>query len=90
MYNSNAFRNFLTVQAKTYGDQYMSFAEEFENYDDKELVEQIDIYAGYMRHHVNDITSETFKDYMNEIQRMIECLKLRQEFRQEMNDDELV
>jgi hypothetical protein len=90
MYNSNAFRNFLTAQAKTYGSQYKSYAEEFKNYDDEELLRKIDSNAGQMRHYADDITSDTFNDYVNELQRMIECIKLRQEFRQEMIDDELV
>jgi len=86
MYNSKAFTKFLSIQAKTYGSQYQSYAEEFEQYDDEELVKQIDIYVGYMRHHANDITNDTFKDYMHEVERMFECLKLRQEFRQEIAD----
>jgi hypothetical protein len=88
MYNSNAFRNFLTAQAKTYGSQYKSYAEEFEDYDDEELLREIDNHAGQMRHYADDITNNTFNSYVEELQRMIECLKLRQEFRQEMIDDE--
>lgn len=87
MYQSNAFNNFLTVQAKTFGDHYRSYAEEFENYDDEELLRKIEDHAGQMRHY--EITDDGFNDYFHELQRMIECLKLRQEFRQEMSEDEL-
>jgi hypothetical protein len=87
MYQSNAFRNFLTSQAKQYGQQYQSYAEEFEDYDDEELLKQIDHHAGQMRHY--QITDDSFNEYFSELKRMIECLNLRQEFQQEMSEDEL-
>jgi hypothetical protein len=87
MYKSNAFRNFLNAQAKQYGDQYRSYAEEFQNYDDEELLRNIEDHAGQLRHY--QITDDAFNDYFSELQRMIECVKLRQEFQQEMSEDEL-
>ena len=88
MYQSNAFRNFLDAQAKQYGSHYKSYAEEFKRYDDEELLKAIDNNAGQMRHY--DITDDSFNEYFGELQRMIECLKLRQEFQQEMSEDELL
>ena len=90
MYQSNAFRNFLDAQAKQYGSHYKSYAEEFKRYDDEELLKQIDNNAGQMRHYADDITNDSFTEYLNELERMIECLKLRKEFREEMSEDELL
>jgi len=87
MYQSNAFSNFVKVQAKTFGSQYQSYAEEFEDYDDEELLKRIDNNAGQMRHY--ELTDDSFDVYFGELQRMVECLKMRQEFQQEMAEDEL-
>ncbi len=87
MYQSNAFRNFLDAQAKQFGSQYKSYASEFERYDDEALVELLSDYTGQMTLH--DFNSEGFNDYFSDVQRIIECMKLRQEFQQEMSEDEL-
>ena len=89
MYQSNAFRNFLSAQAKQYGSHYQSYADEFKRYDDEELLKAIDNNAGQMRHYADNINDDSFNEYFSELQRMIECLKLRQEFQQEMAEDEL-
>ena len=89
MYQSNAFRNFLAAQAKQYGQHYQSYADEFQRYDDEDLLKAIDNHAGQMRHYADNINDDSFNEYFSELQRMIECLKLRQEFQQEMADDEL-
>jgi len=89
MYQSNAFRNFLSAQAKQYGSHYQSYADEFKRYDDEDLLKAIDNNAGQMRHYADNINDDSFNEYFSELQRMIECLKLRQEFQQEMADDEL-
>jgi hypothetical protein len=89
MYQSNAFRNFLSAQAKQYVSHYQSYADEFKRYDDEELLKAIDNNAGQMRHYADNINDDSFNEYFSELQRMIECLKLRQAFQQEMADDEL-
>jgi len=89
MYQSNAFRNFLSAQAKQYGSHYQSYADEFKRYDDEDLLKSIDNNAGQMRHYADNINDDSFNEYFSELQRMIECLKLRQEFQQEMSEDEL-
>ena len=89
MYQSKTFDNFLKAQAKQYGSHYQSYAEEFQRLGDEDLLKAIDNNAGQMRLYADNINNDSFKEYFDELQRMIECLKLRQEFQEEMADDEL-
>jgi len=87
MYQSNTFRNFLAAQTKQYGSQYESYAQEFERYDDEELVQELSNYTGQMT--LYTFGSDGFNEYFNDVQRIIECMKLRQEFQEQLKDDEL-
>ena len=85
MYQSKTFDNFLKAQAKQYGSHYQSYAEEFQRLGDEDLLKAIDNNAGQMRHY--SITDDSFKEYFDELQRMVECLKLRQEFQEQLLED---
>ncbi len=88
MYQSNMFQNFLAAQSKQYGAHHASYAREFERYDDEELLDSL-------QSHINELSScsvdsDTYDSYFGDIQRIMECMKLRKEFRDELKNDELV
>ena len=88
MYQSNAFKNFVNAQAKQFGHRYKSYAEEFKRYDDEELTQ-------HLRHITGQMTLYTFNDegyneFLDEVERIVECMRLRQEFINEMTEDELL
>lgn len=84
MYKSNAFDNFLAKQ----GPHYASYAREFERHDDEELIELLSNYTGQMT--LYTFGSDSFNEYFRDVQRIMECMSLRNEFLEELKQDEFV
>jgi len=82
MYESKTFKNFLDTKG-----HYAGYAREFQRFDDAELLDKLYQYVGQMT--LSDIDSDHYDAYFGDVQRMIECMCLRQEYRQQLAEDEL-
>jgi hypothetical protein len=83
MYQSNSFNNFLATQSEASA----SFASEFEQFDDKELLAELRSHSTEMSQ--LDIDDDEYNDCFGAIQRIVACMELRQEYRQQLAEDNL-
>jgi hypothetical protein len=82
MYQSNSFNNFLATQSESAS----SYCSEFEQFDDDELLSEMRSELNQMSQSVID--SDDYNDSFSTIQRIVKCMKLRQEYRQQLDEDE--
>ena len=83
MYQSNSFNNFLATQSEASA----SFASEFEQFDDKELLAELRSHSTEMSQ--LDIDDDEYNDSFATVQRIVACMELRQEYRQQLAEDNL-
>jgi hypothetical protein len=83
MYDTHSFNNFLATQRESAS----SYCSEFEQYDDKELLAELR--DELIQMNILDIDDDHYNDSFSTIQRIVECMKLRQEYRQQLDEDNL-
>ena len=80
MYDTKMFNNYLDSLVSKYGHQERSFCNEFKNLNDDELLEKLNDYVGYMT--TTNIDSDLYVDYFQTVQRIMECMNTRKNYRE--------
>jgi uncharacterized iron-regulated protein len=83
MYQSNSFNNFLATQSESAS----SYCSEFEHFDDKELLAELR--DELIQMNILDIDDDQYNDSFATVQRIVACMELRQEYRQQLAEDNL-